>query len=467
LRYQQAVDAAITARDPIREGNAHINCGYVSLWRGIWPQARNALRSGAEVFARIAPAEDYALAGEAWLAALSGRYDEAQAEASSRRGTNYLPSRVVFLTALAEVALQRDDRTADEVIDELVATSTHMGEAQRAVPGLSAQARHVLSAHGLDAALPLFWAVMNESGAHNRQAAHWPFSTHLARALAEEGRIAELDRWLAAVEGLSERDPNHHNTVALTQVRAYQLATVGRDAEAVALFDESARLNAEMPCPSREIECLLGMARCQTRLGDRDQAIASLDRAEAIARAVGAHALAMDCVKARDLAKARPVLATLLFTDMVGSSEDAANLGDTAWRERLERHHGIVRRELGRRNGREIDTAGDGFLATFDSPADAVRCAGAIHEALREVDIPIRAGIHTGECQELDGKLTGLTVHIAARVSSKAATGEVLVSSTVRELMVGSQVEFEERGTHELKGIPGQWRLYAVRQTAG
>jgi class 3 adenylate cyclase len=205
------------------------------------------------------------------------------------------------------------------------------------------------------------------------------------------------------------------------------------------------------------------MARSQTRLGDRDDAIASLDRAESIAREVGANTLAMDCVKAREAAKARPVLATLLFTDMVGSSEDAANLGDTAWRERLERHHAIVRRELARRNGREIDTAGDGFLAAFDSPADAVRCAGAIHEALGEVNIPIRAGIHTGECQELGGKLTGLTVHIAARVSSKATAGEVLVSSTVRELMVGSQVEFEERGTHELKGIPGEWRLFAVR----
>jgi class 3 adenylate cyclase len=463
LRYQEAVDAALIANDPIREGNAHINCGYVSLWRGMWQQAAGALQAGAEVFERIAPAENYALAGKTWLASLSGRYVEAQAIASQNKGTSYLPSKVVFLTALAEVALQCDESSASDVVDELMATSTRMGEAQRAVPGMSAHARFVLATRGVDEALPLFWAVMQESGAHNRQAAHWPFSTHLARALADQGRITELERWLQATEALSERDPNHLNAVALTQVRAYHLATLGRDAEAVRLFADAARLNAELPRPANEIECWLGMARSQTRLGDRDDAIASLDRAASIARECGANTLAMDSANARNLANARPVLATLLFTDMVGSSEDAANLGDTAWRERLERHHGIVRRELARRNGREIDTAGDGFLAAFDSPADAVRCAGSIHEALREVNIPIRAGIHTGECQELDGKLTGLTVHIAARVSSKATAGEVLVSSTVRELMVGSQVEFEERGTHELKGIPGEWRLFAVR----
>ncbi len=156
------------------------------------------------------------------------------------------------------------------------------------------------------------------------------------------------------------------------------------------------------------------------------------------------------------------VLATVLFTDIVGSTELAATLGDRAWRDLLHDHHVAVRRELERFRGREVDTAGDGFLATFDGPARAVSCAISIREAVRRLDLELRAGVHTGEC-ELDGdKVRGIAVHTGARVTALAGAGEVLVSSTVKDLAAGSGIEFEDRGEHELKGVPGAWKLYAV-----
>jgi class 3 adenylate cyclase len=156
------------------------------------------------------------------------------------------------------------------------------------------------------------------------------------------------------------------------------------------------------------------------------------------------------------------VLATVLFTDIVGSTEHATDLGDRRWLELLERHHALVRRQLERFQGREVDTAGDGFLATFDGPARAIRCAGAIAGAVRELGIEIRAGLHTGECELVGEKVAGVAVHTGARVAAQAGPGEVLVSSTVKDLVAGSGIEFEDRGVHELKGVPGEWRLYAV-----
>jgi len=156
------------------------------------------------------------------------------------------------------------------------------------------------------------------------------------------------------------------------------------------------------------------------------------------------------------------VLATVLFTDVVGSTERAAELGDRPWRWLLEQHHAAVRRELERWRGREVDTAGDGFLATFDGPARAIRCACAISDAVRPLGLEIRAGLHTGEVELVGEGVAGIAVHTGARVAAAADAGEVLVSSTVKDLVAGSGIEFEERGEHELKGIPGTWRLYAV-----
>lgn len=158
------------------------------------------------------------------------------------------------------------------------------------------------------------------------------------------------------------------------------------------------------------------------------------------------------------------VLATVLFTDIAGSTEQAARLGDRAWREMLEQHHEVVRRQLLRFRGTEVDTAGDGFFASFDGPARAIRCARAITESVRDLGLDVRAGLHTGECELIDGKVAGIAVHTGARVASQAEAGEVLVSSTVKDLVAGSGIQFEDRGIAELKGIPGEWRLFAVAE---
>ena len=160
------------------------------------------------------------------------------------------------------------------------------------------------------------------------------------------------------------------------------------------------------------------------------------------------------------------VLATVLFTDLVGSTARTAELGDRRWRDLLELHHERVRRELERFRGNELDTAGDGFLASFDGPVRAIRCARAVVGSVRELGLDVRAGVHTGECELLDGKLSGIAVNIGARVAAKAGTGEVLVSGTVHDLVAGSGIAFEDRGTAELKGVPGEWRLFAVANAA-
>jgi pimeloyl-ACP methyl ester carboxylesterase/class 3 adenylate cyclase len=159
-------------------------------------------------------------------------------------------------------------------------------------------------------------------------------------------------------------------------------------------------------------------------------------------------------------------LATVLFTDIAGSTERIAQVGDRQWRGLLEAHHDLVRRELDRYRGQEVDTAGDGFFATFDGPARAVRCALGIRAAVRPLGLEIRAGVHAGECEKIGGKTGGLAVHIGARVAGVARPGEVIVSSTVKDLVAGSGLRFVDRGTHELEGIPDGWRLFAADETA-
>jgi class 3 adenylate cyclase len=157
------------------------------------------------------------------------------------------------------------------------------------------------------------------------------------------------------------------------------------------------------------------------------------------------------------------ILTTLLFTDIVGSTERAASLGDQAWRSLLDAHDRTVRDRLRRFRGKEINTTGDGFLASFDGPARAIRCGQAIVGATTKLGIELRAGLHTGECEVRGEDLGGLAVHIAARIGSVAQPGEVLVSSTVKDLVAGSGIEFSDRQEHELKGVPGTWTLFAVK----
>jgi len=156
------------------------------------------------------------------------------------------------------------------------------------------------------------------------------------------------------------------------------------------------------------------------------------------------------------------MLATVLFTDIVDGTSKAIELGDRRWSELLERHHALVRRELARFRGREVDTAGDGFFATFDGPARAIRCARSIVAAVHDLGLTVRAGLHTGECEVANGKVSGIAVHTGARVAALALPDEVLVSSTVKDLVAGSGITFADRGMRELRGIPGEWRVFAV-----
>ena len=156
------------------------------------------------------------------------------------------------------------------------------------------------------------------------------------------------------------------------------------------------------------------------------------------------------------------MLATVLFTDIVDSTRRAAELGDTGWRSLLERHDALFRRALHRHRGREVKHTGDGFMATFDGPARAIRCAASVAEAMGSLGLEVRAGLHTGELEVMNGDIGGLAVHIAARVMDRAEPCEVLVSSTVKDLVVGSGIDFRDRGAHQLRGVPGQWRLFSV-----
>ena len=164
----------------------------------------------------------------------------------------------------------------------------------------------------------------------------------------------------------------------------------------------------------------------------------------------------------REPAEPDRVLATVLFTDIVGSTDRARELGDRRWGDLLEQHNDVVRHDLERYRGREVDTAGDGFFATFDGPARAIRCARSIVGDVRAVGLEVRAGLHTGECELAGEAVRGIAVHTGARVAAQAGAGEVLVSQTVKDLVAGSGIEFEDRGVHQLKGIPGDWRLYSV-----
>ena len=187
-------------------------------------------------------------------------------------------------------------------------------------------------------------------------------------------------------------------------------------------------------------------------IGDQEPLFAELER---FLRETG------DSAGRRD-AEPERVLSTVLFTDIADATRKASELGDRAWRELLGRHHEIIRGQLGRFRGREVDTAGDGFFATFDGPARAIRCACSIRDGVRDIGLQVRAGLHTGECELIDDKITGIAVHIGARVASVAKPGEVLVSRTVKDLVAGSGIDFEDRGEQPLRGVPGEWRLYAV-----
>jgi class 3 adenylate cyclase len=258
-----------------------------------------------------------------------------------------------------------------------------------------------------------------------------PLSARLSRHTGTPDVALEMERiW---------NETDVRTLLPLVQVPALLLAMDGADVE-----------------EARYVDSLMPTAELQILPGTNEYAPATQDAAlEAIRSFLGVD---------RRTVGLDTVLSSVLFTDIVDSTEHQAAVGDLAWKALVERHHATVRDALVRWRGVENDTAGDGFYATFDGPARAVRCALEIVERVRDLGVQIRAGVHTGECEVIDGKYGGLTVSIGARVASTAAASEVLVSQTVKDLVAGSGLAFEDRGTHELKGVPDRWRLYRALQ---
>jgi class 3 adenylate cyclase len=244
---------------------------------------------------------------------------------------------------------------------------------------------------------------------------------------------------------------NHNATFVSTHLAGTQRAVT---------FEVTFSILSRMPpADGRELR---GSASLVERIGDTFIIDGRMEGPDGTTIGIGHGTLQLRERRTRRRSPANRVLLTVLFTDLVGSTERAGAEGDAEWRNVLEDHHAIVRRQIELHTGREVKTTGDGFLATFDSPSRAVQCAKAIQAGLGKLGLEIRAGVHTGECELIGADVAGLAVHVAARVQSKAEPGEVLVSSTVRDLAVGSGLEFNDRGTHELKGVSGTWQLFAV-----
>jgi len=207
---------------------------------------------------------------------------------------------------------------------------------------------------------------------------------------------------------------------------------------------------------------LVADARVSEHYDDSIVTVTTVTDADGVVVATGYETAVRLAPRPRSAAPAEPVIATVFFTDLTGSTAEARRLGDDRWSQLLREHHDEVRRHLQAFAGREIKTTGDGFLATFESPARAARCAVAVRNATQHLGLEVKVGLHTGECQFAEGDITGIAVHIAARVLEQAAPGEILASGTVRDLLLGSGLSFSDRGRHELKGLDGDWPLFAL-----
>lgn len=246
---------------------------------------------------------------------------------------------------------------------------------------------------------------------------------------------------------------NHTATVVSTHLAGNQRAVT---------FEVTFSLLRGMPPADGRV--LRGTAKLSERVDDTFVIDGRTDDADGTPISIGHGTLQLRERRARRRSPSNRVLLTVLFTDIVGSTERAGTEGDASWRDVLEDHHAIVRRQIEVHTGREVKTTGDGFLATFDSPSRAVQCARDIKTGLAKLGLEIRAGVHTGECELIGADVAGLAVHVASRVQSTAEPGEILVSSTVRDLAVGSGLDFNDRGSHELKGVSGFWQLFAVAE---
>jgi class 3 adenylate cyclase len=253
--------------------------------------------------------------------------------------------------------------------------------------------------------------------------------------------------------GIMAAFANHTATFVSTQVAGTERAVTFEVTFSI--------LSAMPPADGRELR---GTASLVERVDDMFIIDGHTDDADGTPISIGHGTLQLRERRTRRRSPSNRVLLTVLFTDLVGSTERAGAEGDANWRDMLEDHHTIVRRQIELHTGREVKTTGDGFLATFDSPSRAVQCARAIKTGLAKLGLEIRAGVHTGECELIGADVAGLAVHVASRVQSTASPGEILVSNTVRDLAVGSGLDFVDRGAHELKGLSGTWELFAVAE---
>jgi pimeloyl-ACP methyl ester carboxylesterase len=297
----------------------------------------------------------------------------------------------------------------------------------------------------------------------------------LTPAQVMEAREVMVKQW-GTTYGMAERCPSKKGDPAfeLWWGRCFRLSATPRAGRAI--FDMNCDIDIRHVLPVISVPTLI--------LHSRGDAVVQVEQGRYLASKIpGARLVEYDSIDhvpylqgadlvvdeieefltgARNSSEVDRVLATVMFTDLVDSTDMAASMGDRRWHDLVVTHHKTVRRELARYRGREIDTAGDGFFASFDGPARAIRCARSISRCVSALGMPIRVGIHTGECEVIGQKYGGIAVHTGARVAEHAAPGEVLVSSTVKDLVAGAGLSFIDRGERPLKGIPGQWRLFAL-----
>ena len=325
--FQAATAAARTGNDEFAERNLVTNAGYICLWCGDFPRSRDSFGRAMELDERTSPHDRYAEAGYVWLLSLLGEYEDAASRAVALQGAAAIPTRIVALTAMYEIAERRGDQKAGDFADELWAVASKTREAQRSVPAMAARCRHSLLADGVESATPRFWEALTHTTTNRGTGSHWMFSPDLARALADEERVDELQRWAVAFRTLTTADPHRHNEVALVLVDAHLSASSGELATARASFGEAATTYHELPCPAREAEALIGLADLEWRAGEAQVSVAAGLQAVALAERIGATAVAKRATDAVRRAEVRPVLATPLFTDIVSSTEQLSAVG--------------------------------------------------------------------------------------------------------------------------------------------
>lgn len=464
--FTKSLEAALAearlAGSPRAEHSLYQTAGYVSLWYGDFELSRRCFLRSIEVGERLFPHDGYTRAGYVWLLSLMGRYEEIAGPLEHCQRSEDVPTRIVALTGCYEASERRGSKDAPEILEDLWRMSIGTGESQRSVPALAARARWRLLTEGAQRAAADFREVLDKTVSGRGRGSHWLFSPDFAGKLLEDEDVVELTSWAEAISTVTANDPHPHNQAANELVQGYLAIASSEWISAHESLDRALVLYESLPCPARLAETHLAYGELSGRLGNDDGARESAEMASRIAKSIGAEALVERARISIERASVPTRLATVLFTDIVRSTERMSEVGDRAWRSLLDRHDVLVRRELDRFQGQEVNTTGDGFVAAFDSPAQAIRCAQALRESLGLLGIVIRAGLHTGECQVVGNDLRGLAVHLAARVSGVAEGQEVLVTSTVKDLVAGLGFTFVDRGTPELKGVTGDWRLFSV-----